>query len=182
MVEDYALGSPEYVHGVTDFMWNVLHPHKVEVYRAGCEIAELPIFKEKHMRMNTFMLQLILHDISKYSFVEALGYHVLNGSKKDGKEMTELAQKWFDEAWHHHKHNNPHHPEYWFSVGKDGATTALEMPTEYVFEMVADWIGASRSYGGDISEWVPANIDRFSFHPATRMLVVEICDALGIIV
>jgi len=59
-------------------------------------------------------------------------------------------------------------------LGKDGTCTALEMETQYIVEMFADWMGASAAYGGDIKEWILENLDRFLFAEKTANLVGQL--------
>jgi len=71
-------------------------------------------------------------------------------------------------AWLHHVHYGPHHWEYWllnpdynFATSENGK---LPMPETYVREMVADWMGASRTYTGswDMSKWLTENEPRIA--------------------
>jgi hypothetical protein len=62
-------------------------------------------------------------------------------------------------AWLHHQNLNPHHWEHWISRsghGNEGMNvreTSIPMPMKYVREMVADWMGSSRTYGHDKKNW-----------------------------
>lgn len=47
--------------------------------------------------------------------------------------------------------HNPHHWEYWIDYASDGSIIPLKIPYKYVIEMVCDWIGAGKVYGG--SDW-----------------------------
>ncbi len=147
---------------IIEYFHTKVMPHKIEVYNAGVELLQtqgLSNFlsnNEKHK----FELRLLTHDFSKLSINESIGYSTFNFETGENRDD-------FDLAWHHHKMNNDHHPEHWFNVGKDGGTKVLEMPTICLFEMIADWIGAGRTYGNTIDDWLPKNIDRFTFHPKT---------------
>lgn len=127
--------------------------HKWYVFLAGLKTG-VPIWR------------LIVHDWSKFTPVEFIGYAKwIHGGIKD-KLM-------WARAWHHHQRRNPHHHEFyilsWFGepnfydeVGKKTGTefiTILPMPLTYVKEMVADWMGASKAYTGswDMSEWLSQN-------------------------
>ena len=54
----------------------------------------------------------------------------------------------------------------------------VEMPFEYVLEMIADWMGASKSYTGswDMSDWLCKNIPRITVHSKTAQAIREILD------
>ena len=89
--------------------------------------------------------------------VEIHGYTNWNFNKNTGNQSA------FSLAWNHHKHNNPHHPEYWLDVNREGIVTPLPMYKVYVVEMVADWIGASAVYGTELNVWLKNNLNKFVF-------------------
>lgn len=118
----------------------------------------------------------VVHDLSKLSLIEVSGYSGYNFKGENSRE----SQRLFDMAWNHHKNSNDHHPEYWLSVGRGGDVMAIEMEKLAMYEMVADWIGAGRSYGSSIEVWLPGNIGQFMFHETTaRMLAVTLTGILG---
>lgn len=89
----------------------------------------------------------LLHDISKYSWVEfsaGIKYYRGNVSPNGVQKQVEgLSQ-----AWLHHKGRNKHHLEYWVDYGtniKDGMI-GMKMPTQYVVEMFIDRMAASMNY------------------------------------
>lgn len=92
----------------------------------------------------------LLHDLSKYSPIEFLnGVKYFNGKKSPID--VEKSMKGYSLAWQHHKGRNPHHWEYWIDNIGDNAKNgnppdAIEMPLNYVFEMICDWIGAGIVY------------------------------------
>jgi hypothetical protein len=105
---------------------------------------------------------LLKHDNSKFSLKELphYGQHFFGDKgNPDG----------FAKAWLHHQKHNKHHWEYW-------SGQPVEMPDEYVLEMIADWMGAGRAYTGswDISEWFVQNNEKMKLHPLTRAKVVRI--------
>ena len=57
--------------------------------------------------------------------------------------------------------------------------TPLPMPGIYVGEMIADWVGASRSYGTNLQEWLSKNLPQFLFHPYTSRLVQSYLSMMG---
>jgi hypothetical protein len=63
---------------------------------------------------------------------------------------------------------------------------ALEMPEKYVREMVADWLGASKSYEGEwpVSittwEWFMHSFPGIVMHENTRILVLEVLESIGV--
>jgi len=58
----------------------------------------------------------------------------------------------------------------------------LPMPKKYVFEMVADWMGAGRAITGrwEVKEWYKKNKDKMLLHEATREAVEKILEVLGV--
>lgn len=95
------------------------------------------------------------HDQSKYDDEEFFAYcNYFYGSKKD-KEV----QHDFDVAWLHHQHLNPHHWQHWLLREDDGNLKALDMPFEYIIEMICDWWAFSWSKNNlyEIFDWYAIN-------------------------
>lgn len=176
IVEDFAYGDDLYYFGIEGFFKNVVIPHKIAVFKAGLALTTNPSFNSllSSQEKECFLKNLWLHDLSKFSANEAFGYAMYNRETGYGKEEFELA-------WHHHKMNNPHHPEYWLNPNRSGEIEPLAMPNIYVLEMIADWIGAGKTYGNSLEDWLPKNIGKFKFK--NRAKVAEIIrDFTGIMV
>jgi hypothetical protein len=81
------------------------------------------------------------HDESKYSVEEFEGYRQyffpINEKEKNKNQ--------FNYSWNHHQKNNPHHWQYWIMHEK-GKLMALEMPFEYIIEMLCDWAAMSLNF------------------------------------
>ena len=120
--------------------------------------------------------KLINHDASKYSEEEYEAYDDYFYGK-EGKDEDDVAviDNAFDYAWLHHIHNNPHHWQYWVLIGDDDGTKALEMPVNYVFEMIADWWSFSWKTGRllGIFRWYDEHRDKMILHPRTKRLVED---------
>ena len=125
----------------------------------------------------------LVHDMSKFSFVEFLPsakYFQGNRSPIEA-EKEEIG---YSKAWLHHKGHNKHHWEYWTDFADDGTIIANKMPVEYVIEMVCDWIGAGKVYSKD--KWTQASpLEYYTkvrggryFHPDTEVLIMVM---LGVI-
>ena len=166
-VEDFMYSDDWRYWSIVDYFKTNLIPHKVEVYKAGVELSRNK-FLMKGIDKAQFLDNLWTHDMSKFSANESWGYASMKSKDKTA----------FDLAWHHHKQHNKHHPEYWFSVGKDGSTEVIDMPRIYLLEMVADWIGAGRTYGNTIEDWLPENIGRFFFSEDTATELTYMLKAL----
>lgn len=88
----------------------------------------------------------------------------------------------FNYAWLHHIHNNKHHWQYWVLANddpKDG-TVGLEMPLEYVYEMIADWWSFSWKSGDltEIFDWYDKHKERMILHERTRKVVEDILEQM----
>lgn len=136
--------------------------HRKHVINAGLSLIKKPWFPTE-LRYE-FISNLAIHDVSKFSTNEYFAY--MDHDFTSGELSPE-----FELAWNHHKHNNKHHPEYWMSVSKSGNVHALDMPDVYILEMIADWIGAGKSYGSSLAEWAPKNVKRFLFSRTTAIKV-----------
>lgn len=119
---------------------------------------------------------LVEHDRSKWSVTEHDAYakQFHGGGDADN----------FPLAWLHHVHNNPHHWQHWIfpdgwtmnGSAMDGA--CIEMPYDYVLEMIADWMGSSKTYtdSWDMADWLSKNIPRIVVHSKTAQAIREILD------
>lgn len=136
--------------------------------------------REAGKQIGVSLLQLEMHDLSKYSMEEFPYYaRQFHGDKADPDG--------FARAWLHHIHNNPHHWQHW--IFPDGFTPkgsniengVAEMPYHYALEMIADWMGASYVYTGswDMQEWLFKNIPRIILHSDTAEYVRQTLDMLG---
>ena len=120
-----------------------------------------------------------VHDSTKYSAEEYEAYDkYFYGLKNRSYKVVQD----FNFAWLHHQHNNPHHWQYWVLVNddpKDG-TVALEMPLEYVYEMIADWWTFSWKSGDltEIFDWYEKHKERMILHARTRTVVEDILNQM----
>lgn len=124
--------------------------------------------REAGERLRVSPTQLKMHDQSKFSHAEFPFYakHFQGGGDPDG----------FAGAWLHHLHNNPHHWQHWLfpdrftpKGSKNVENGAVEMPYNYMLEMVADWMGASMAYTGswDMTDWLYKNMPKITLHSKT---------------
>lgn len=123
--------------------------------------------------------QLEEHDLSKFTHVEFNAYalHFHGGG----------APAAFAKAWNHHLHNNAHHWQHFmFADGfnlKDAGIEngCLEMPENYMLEMVADWMGASHAYTGsyDMTDWLRKNLYKVRVHSRTATYLASVLIGLG---
>ena len=115
--------------------------------------------------------QIDSHDLSKYSAEEYEAYDNYFYVKQTEKVKTD-----FDYAWLHHIHNNPHHWQHWVLINDDDGTYALEMPKEYVIEMLSDWWAFSHGSGNlyEIFDWYKDHTKKMILHKNTKKLVEDI--------
>lgn len=115
--------------------------------------------------------QMEVHDQSKWEYCEFEPY----ARRFDSRDVVRLSAQTkidFMVALIHHYRHNPHHWQSWVISGyKDTEPTVLEMPEKYALEMVADWMGASLTYGQGLEDWLTENWLRIRLHPETRNYV-----------
>lgn len=81
-----------------------------------------------------------------------------------------------------HIHRNPHHWQHWVLINdepKEG-TIFIEMPYQYIIEMICDWWAFSW-IKGDLSEmfaWYKDHTDYIKMHNNTRSIVEEILEMI----
>lgn len=126
----------------------------------------------------------ITHDLSKFSpteFVSSAKY--FQGTRSPIE--AEKAAVGYSAAWLHHKGRNPHHWEYWTDFGENGEVIANRIPRKYVIEMVCDWIGAGKAYGGDA--WTQSEPLKYyinvrngrHFHPDTEAELLKYLECIA---
>jgi len=140
--------------------------HVANVQKAADWLYEHQIIPEK--------ISFGLHDVSKYTAEEYKAYDDYFYGKR-----TKEVEKAFNYAWLHHIHANPHHWQYWVLKHDDEPEEALEMPEQYVYEMIADWWSFSHKTGNlrEIFDWYAKHKDMV-LHENTRKLVEGILDKM----
>lgn len=111
------------------------------------------------------------HDSSKYSIEEFDSYRDYFYD-----EQTDEVKRRFDYAWLHHIHNNPHHWKYWLLQEDDGDLKALDIPIQYIIEMICDWWAFSWNKNDlfEIFKWYENNRDKQNLSIRTREVVETI--------
>ena len=131
--------------------------------------------KENKIITKNLDARIAMHDLSKYSDEEYSAYD----EYFYGKEKTEKVESDFNYAWLHHIHANPHHWQYWVLKHDDEPEEALEMPYEYVIEMICDWWSFSFKINrlDEIFSWYENHKDMV-LHKNTRKLVEDILEKI----
>lgn len=104
------------------------------VKRAWQEILK-PVMETEYDNIDYIDNVVAQHDASKYELDEYTAYcnyfYPSPGYEKD--------QDAFDLAWLLHQHRNPHHHQHWVLIRDEGEKHPIDMPLEYVCEMLCDW-------------------------------------------
>lgn len=125
----------------------------------------------------------VMHDLSKFSPTEFLpSARYFQGDKSPIE--AQKAEEGYSEAWLHHKGHNKHHWEWWTDFGPNGEVIANKIPSKYVIEMVCDWIGAGKVYGG--KDWTQKDpLEYYNkvragryFHPETEELIISLLEII----
>ena len=116
-----------------------------------------------------------MHDESKYSAEEYKAYDEYFYTFANSRSFSIVNN--FDKAWLHHIHNNKHHWQHWVLMEDDsGNYICIEMPQQYVVEMVADWWSFSWKSGDltEIFDWYEKHKNIIKLNTNTRKNVEEI--------
>lgn len=84
----------------------------------------------------------------------------------------------FRRAWLLHIHRNPHHWQYWVLLNDepDEGETLIEIPYNYIIEMICDWWSFSWEKGDltEIFDWYDEHQPYIKLNPDTREIVEDI--------
>ena len=153
---------------------NYLGLHRANVARGYFWIRDnLPELVEK--RGCDFEHQICFaHDASKEDPEE---YNAYDAYFYGGNRSYAVVQA-FNKAWLHHIHANPHHWQHWVLIHDDPKEdmTILEMPYNYILEMICDWWAFSWRSGklDEIFKWYDEHKAYIKFHDKTRETVEDI--------
>lgn len=120
------------------------------------------------------------HDDSKYNSDE---YHAYDAYFYGGNRSYSVVKE-FNRAWLTHIHRNPHHWQHWILFEDDPESTepfiCMEMPAEYLIEMICDWWAFSFASGNlyEIFDWYKDHKDKMYLHKDTRFNVEMILDLI----
>lgn len=136
-----------------------------------------------HADLPRLVLNTECHDLSKFTEAEYKAYDDYFYADDRTPQMEES----FDYAWLHHIHANPHHWQYWVLKEDDSIVNGnsmtvkcLDIPDNYIIEMVADWWSFSwinYMATGDkqelyrIFDWYNAHLNSIAMHPNARQKV-----------
>lgn len=114
------------------------------------------------------------HDYSKSNADE---YEAYDAYFYGGNRSYAVVQA-FKRAWLLHIHRNPHHWQYWVLINDDPdeGETLIEMPYNYIIEMICDWWSFSWAKGDltGIFDWYDEHQAYIKLNPDTREIVEDI--------
>ena len=115
----------------------------------------------------------LLHDLSKFLPSEFFSYAIFFHSKNRTKvyKQSDESDPNFQKAWCLHQKRNKHHWNYWVSVTRKDEIIPIPMPEKYVMQMIADWHGMSRKFGGETKDYFIKNKDQMILHPETIKII-----------
>ena len=95
-----------------------------------------------------------------------------------GKNRSYGVVMAFKQAWLEHIHRNPHHWQHWVLINDEPeeGEVILEMPYEYIIEMICDWWSFSWEKGNlmEIFSWYEKHSKYIKLAPKTRKTVETI--------
>ncbi|MCI9004441.1 MAG: hypothetical protein HFH39_04215 [Lachnospiraceae bacterium] len=114
------------------------------------------------------------HDQSKSEMDEYAAYDTYFYG---GNRSFAVVQE-YRKAWLLHIHRNPHHWQHWVLINDDPdeGEIILEMPVNYILEMICDWWAFSWAEGNllEIFKWYDGHKNYMKLHPKTRNMVEDI--------
>lgn len=125
----------------------------------------------KDFELENLIKQIENHDASKYDdceFYPYLYHFYPSEAEKDKKEF-------YDTAWNHHQKCNPHHWQYWVIIKDGGESYPLDMPINYIIEMLCDWSSFKyKNPESTANKWYSDNKDKMILSDNTRKIVEEL--------
>lgn len=120
------------------------------------------------------------HDQSKSEPDE---YEAYDAYFYGGNRSFAVVQE-YRKAWLLHLHRNPHHWQHWILINDDPkeGEILLEMPYDYILEMICDWWAFSWVKGNltEIFGWYEEHKDYMKLHPNTRKTVEDILNRIKV--
>lgn len=115
------------------------------------------------------------HDLSKFLPSEFIPYAKFFHDKNRAKEykVSDETDSNFQKGWCLHQKRNKHHWNYWVSVTRKNEIIPIPMPKRYVKQMICDWRGMSRKFGGSAKKYFLDNEEKMLLHPETAKLIYK---------
>lgn len=157
---------------------NYLKEHKANVGAALVwlqdNLPEVLNYKDEEGNDFDWEWQIVLkHDVSKSDPEE---YDAYDNYFYRNKSFENTRN--FNLAWLHHIHVNPHHWQYWVLINDESkeGTICLDMPYNYIIEMICDWWSFSFKTGNlsEIFNWYDKHKAHILLSNDTREIVEDI--------
>ena len=148
----------------------------------------VPFYELSDTDLTDIREQLSHHDESKYGEDEYEPYlnkfyKYPNTSMQDVQDTNNK----FAYAWLHHIHNNPHHPQYWYLRNDTDHEDdrMLDMPLNYIIEMLCDWgsfaymdskLKSNITPNSNAHHWYELHGGEIGFSDNTIKIIEEILD------
>ncbi len=120
------------------------------------------------------------HDHSK---TEKDEYDAYDAYFYGGNKSYSVVQD-FNKAWLLHIHRNPHHWQYWILINDnpEEGEILIEMPYNYILEMICDWWAFSWSKGNlnEIFPWYEQRKNYIKLHPNSRKTLEHVLNQIKI--
>lgn len=116
------------------------------------------------------------HDMSKFLPSEFIPYanFFYNTDRYNSYNKSDENNENFLWGWNHHQKRNKHHWNYWVSVTRKNEIVPVPMPEKYIKQMICDWKGMSRKFGGNWIDYYNKNKENFILHPQTENTIERI--------
>jgi hypothetical protein len=143
-----------YFKYVIEHKWNVA----IECFKAG------------------LFIHAFTHDLSKFLPSEFFPYAKFFYSKDraNNYKQSDETDSNFQQGWTFHQKRNKHHWNYWVSVTRLNEIQPIPMPFKYIKQMICDWKGMSRKFGGDWYDYYKKNKDAMILHENTILDIESI--------
>jgi len=115
----------------------------------------------------------LTHDLSKFLPSEFIPYSkfFFETNRMEGYKQSDESNSNFQKGWCLHQKRNKHHWNYWVSVTRKNEIVPIPMPKKYVKQMIADWNGMSRKFGGETKDYYIKNKESMILHPDTIEII-----------
>ena len=113
------------------------------------------------------------HDLSKLLPSEFIPYarFFYRKDRTNNYKTSDEDDIDFQSAWIFHQKRNKHHWNYWVSITRKNEIIPVPMPEKYVLQMIADWNGMSRKFGGSTSKYFIQQKDKMILHKETILII-----------
>lgn len=122
-----------------------------------------------------YELNILLHDDTKTVPSEYKAFDEYYCGKHTKNTMQNYRMAYLE-----HVHRNQHHWQYWILINDDGTKVNMDMPYEYIIEMICNWWARSWEEGDPylIFTWYEENKSKIKLSKRTKDTVEEILDKL----